>query len=389
MSRRPSLGPSMQTLLIVSTFGAFAAGACSRQTTPEEITEISPQQAWVVPAITMESEHTEFQLRGSPITVSSGEPFFRAMLEADIRRFFFEENFAEIERLADIYRGGARTGSGLFKHGLLYGAFADYEIASRKGILPIAEKKFDAWIKAYPNSPVPYIAMSNAHFRIITGISGSSSGAPNERLMYEKALQMGQGFLSQHWDIVKTEPDAYREKMRYALLAGGSPAEWRAVLSEARSAFPGYYQIYFDANLFAPETHGNPQEAFAVTEEVATALIQEAFAVTEEIATALMEDTVDEGMSGYARTYWGASRRRDISYFMSHETVDWEKMRLGFQDMLDAYPDAWNLNAFARFSCIFGDKEMVQKLQPVVIENPINEIWSKTERNQCFAFAAS
>lgn len=374
MNKRPSLGPFRQKLLILSFFAALAAGACSRQTTPEEITETSPQQAWIVPAITMESEHTEFQLRGNPITLISDESIFRASLQVDIRRFFFEENFAEIERLADIYRGGARTGSGLFKLGLLYGAFADNEIASRKGFLPIAEKKFDAWIKAYPNSPTPYVAKSNAHFGIITGISGSSSGAPNERLMYEKALQMGQRFLSQHWDMIKTEPDAYREKMRYALLAGSSPAEWRAVFSEARSAFPGYYQIYFDANLYAPEIRGNPQEAFAVT---------------EEIATALMEDTVDEGMSGYARAYWGASRRWDISYYMSRETVDWGKVRLGFQDMLDAYPDAWNLNAFARFSCIFGDKEMVQKLQPAVIENPVNEIWSKTGRDQCFAFAAS
>jgi len=374
MNKRTSPGRSRQTLLILSVIAAFTAGACSRQTTPEEITEISPRQAWAVPAITKTSKHTEFQLRGNPITVNANEPMFRASVKADIRRFFVEENFAEIERLAGIYRDGVRTGSGLFKLGVLYDAFSSTQFVSVQGTLPKAEEKFDAWIKAYPNSPTPYVAKSNAYFWILIGINASGSGAPNERAMYEKMLQLGQEFLSQHWDLVKNEPDAYRQKMRYALLTGSSPAKWRAVLNEARSEFPGYYQIYFDANLYAPETRGAPQKAFALT---------------EEIAAALMEDTPDEGMAGYARAYWGASRRGDISYYMSHETVDWKKMRLGFQDILDAYPDAWNLNAFARFSCIFEDEEMVQKLQFAVIENPVNQIWSKAEREQCFAFAAS
>ncbi len=374
MNKKTSPGRSRQTLLMLTILGVFAASACSRQTAPEENTESSPQQAWAIPAVTMKSAHTEFQLYGNPITVNANEPMFRDSLKADIRRFFFEENFAEIERLADIYRHGARTGSGLFKLGVLYDAFSSTQIVSIQGILPKAEEKFNAWIKAYPNSPTPYVAKSNACFWILIGINASGSGAPNERAVYKKMLQLGQEFLFQHWNLIKNEPDAYRQKMRYALLADSSPAEWRAVLNEARSAFPGYYQIYFDANLYAPETRGNPQKAFAVT---------------EEIAAALMEDTIDEGMSGYTRAYWAASRRGDISYYMSHETVDWKKMRLGFQDMLDAYPDAWNLNAFARFSCIFGDKEMVQKLQFAVIENPVNQIWPKSAREQCFAFAAS
>ncbi len=41
--------------------------------------------------------------------------------------------------------------------------------------------------------------------------------------------------------------------------------------------------------------------------------------------------------------------------------TDWKRMKQGFEDILAQYPDAWNRNNFAQFTCRAGDWETYRK----------------------------
>ncbi len=50
-------------------------------------------------------------------------------------------------------------------------------------------------------------------------------------------------------------------------------------------------------------------------------------------------------------------------------------MKLGIDDVISVYPDQWNINNFALFSCLAKDKEMTGKLINMIQGEPIIKVW--------------
>jgi hypothetical protein len=50
-------------------------------------------------------------------------------------------------------------------------------------------------------------------------------------------------------------------------------------------------------------------------------------------------------------------------------------MKKGIDDVLARYPDAWNLNNFARFACLRGDKEKTAELIRRIGPEPMMQVW--------------
>jgi hypothetical protein len=51
-------------------------------------------------------------------------------------------------------------------------------------------------------------------------------------------------------------------------------------------------------------------------------------------------------------------------------------MKRGIVDVLKRYPDQWNINNFAHFACLAGDRKETARLTALVTE-PIREAWAK------------
>jgi hypothetical protein len=82
-----------------------------------------------------------------------------------------------------------------------------------------------------------------------------------------------------------------------------------------------------------------------------------------------------EGAGMYARIYWAASQSLFQGRLFENSNVRWEIMRKGIDDVLQKYPDQWNINNFALFSCLAKDKEMTQKLISMIKGSPIKSGW--------------
>ena len=77
----------------------------------------------------------------------------------------------------------------------------------------------------------------------------------------------------------------------------------------------------------------------------------------------------------YARIYWYASQAEFGHSLFTKSKARWSAMRLGINDVISKYPDQWNINNFALFSCLAKDKEMTKKLINMIKEQPIMKVW--------------
>jgi hypothetical protein len=55
--------------------------------------------------------------------------------------------------------------------------------------------------------------------------------------------------------------------------------------------------------------------------------------------------------------------------------VDWPQMKRGFDDVIARYPDAWNLNNFARFSCLARDRAKTRALLDRIGADIVPKAW--------------
>lgn len=107
----------------------------------------------------------------------------------------------------------------------------------------------------------------------------------------------------------------------------------------------------------------------------------------ELLADEAVERTYKEsGMELYARIYWQFASFYPDSNIFFDSYADWPKMKQGIKDLLKRYPDPWNINHFAYFSCKAADKEMTKQLISE-IETPHDHVWPKEHFEACQKFA--
>ena len=120
-------------------------------------------------------------------------------------------------------------------------------------------------------------------------------------------------------------------------------------------------KLYFaGVDYFAPKWHGS---ASALEDYARSSL---------NFAQQTGEDAL------YARIYWYASQAQYGLRLFEQSEVDWRRMRRGIAEVLDDYPDPWNIQNFAVFACVADDrfmtrdlfKRMEGRMLPPVLRNP-------------------
>ena len=281
---------------------------------------------------------------------------------------FALSDFPQLEAEYKIYRNRASRTSGgrwhlkYFYDGILNPDFFGDEKDEKNWIK--AEEKILEWIKAYPDSPAPYIVYSDFlinrawHFRG-GGFKGQVPQSAWEP--FEENINLARDILEKSKEIASVDPNWYVNMLGIARDQGWSKRSVRALLQEALSKEAYYHDTYHAAfSYLLPKWSGSVIEA----EQFA----QDAARITSQC----------EGQSLYAQIYWTAFIANIELGFdaSSGMPVQWAKMSTGFEDLIQRYPIPWYVNNYAKFACLAGDQQKAQELMKQIGNKPTIEAWT-------------
>ena len=271
----------------------------------------------------------------------------------------------ELDLLADKYRKyEERTSSGVWKLSEFYSAFGP-------GIDARDTRQWDAyianledWIQENPASPTPRIALA---WTLVKRAWAHRTTLPAKHVKpeawkaYEYYVSQAKNYLQQNKALTSQDPHWYKVMATIAMAEGWSLEKYLELIAEGTTRYPYYYEVYFaGANYLLPRWHGS-------------------FEKLDAFANAAVEKTREKDKNGlYARIYWSVSGTIKKHRLFAESAVNWEKMRQGIFDVLEQYPDQWNINNFAYFSCLAKDRETTKKLAGMVTA-PMRNVWEADE----------
>jgi len=271
----------------------------------------------------------------------------------------------ELDLLADKYRKfEERTSSGVWKLSEFYSAFGPGVDARDTQQWDAYIANLEDWIQENPASPTPRIALA---WTLIKRAWAHRTTLPARHVKpdawkaYEYYVSQAKNYLLQNKAVTSQDPHWYDVMATVAMAEGWPLEQYLELISEGTTRYPYYYGIYFaGANYLLPRWHGS-------------------FEKLDAFANAAVERTKEKDKNGlYARVYWSASGTIKKHRLFAESAVNWEKMRQGIFDILEQYPDQWNINNFAYFACLAKDKETTKKLSGMVTA-PIPGVWEASE----------
>lgn len=297
--------------------------------------------------------------------VFSGEAETKNALIIKHINLFTMNEFDELNSLAEQYRvSKERTSSGYWMLSRLYGTLEkhiSFEHADEKDSFWL-ERKTTQFLKEHPESPSAIILRAiylEARAWNYRGGGWAKDVPPEAWKPFKEKLREADKFLLDHKDIAKTDPQWYAVRTRIQVALYDEPKDFLESYEEGLAKYPDYYQIYFSAVFgLMSKWHGNPR-------------------YIENLAQSAVENTAKtEGNAVYTRIYWFLSQnlQKHEDLFVDYN-VNWVMMTKGMQDILDAYPDQWNVQNFAYFACKKKDRQITRLLMGRITGKPHKDVW--------------
>jgi hypothetical protein len=313
---------------------------------------------------------------GLRAAASADELADRQQIIADVSALLKAERFADLEAMAEGFRSSkARTSSGLWKLTLFYGGLESAFDGknARDAQWTESERLMKAWLHAHPDSSTAQVGYGTMLVARAWGIRGSGYAdtvAPEKWPPFRKTLAEAHAYLNDHKTTASVDPQWYTAMAKVANLLSLPEEEFDAVFEEGSAREPYYYQLYFEAlQHYLPKWGGNS-------------------AAVERFARRAMELTSStDGYGVYARVYWSASGSQFHDNLFHGSNVNWIDMKKGIDDVLAQYPDAWNINNFAKLACYAGDSVKMMELINRIEGEPIRAVWPKEHMDACRTWA--
>ena len=293
----------------------------------------------------------------------AGEREARQALVDQFNAAFASSDFAGLEAgYASALREGTRLGSGIFVASEMAASiqFADPAPRSTQGgdgdrgrddyWVPI-ERKAQAWAAQFPTSTLAAIALAKAytgHAWQYRGTGWASSVRAEDWPMFHDYLNRARAALLDREAQGRKDPNWWAQLLFVATAQAWPADAFDRTAAAAMDAFPGHYSIYFAIiHRKVPKWGGSYQDMAAAADE------------------AVRRTRVSDGESLYARVYWSAypAMVETEPRMFARPDVDWPRIRASFDDLIARYPDAWNVNAYARLACVSaGDLETASRV---------------------------
>lgn len=329
------------------------------------------------------SRHNVFGDR-EPLSITTEEEYFEMLGELDLRNVLSgstAENFKngvfdELNAKSDKYLAEEkRTPGGTWYLSSVESGILQSLKGKDSGEWTKLEDQAKQWIAADPSKPSGYITYANTLIFYAWWYSKSNSALPDlmRKTVFDVYIKRAENFLLENKAIAAKDPRWYEAMFRVATAQRWDSERFTRLENEAFSKFPYYYQLYFVAfDYHSPVWNGSPE------------------AINSFAKKAVRYTTAKDKSGMYARVYWYASQRYYGSKLFTESKVAWGKMSRGIDDVLAQYPDQWNINNFAYFSCLAGDAAKTGKLIAQIEPEPIVSVWQDREFfDRCKEWSAS
>lgn len=302
--------------------------------------------------------------------VLTGELALRAEIRQHVIDLFGNDDFDALEALAAGYRSEqSRTGSGVWKLSLFYGAIQE------AGRLPASDTagwsalgdRMRRWLALHPTSPTPYVANGIVMKRYAWSLQPrkiliEAAAKPEEAFV--GAIEAAASFLDANRTIASADPHFYAVRAELASALAMPPAEFVELIEAGLTATPDYLPTMFvGMDYFAPERLPDGRAGDARSLEAYANMMRSRF-------------TDDAGLAIYARLYWHAHGVVFGDKLFVESALDWRRMSAGMDAVLARYPDDWNINSFASIACLAGDRSKALALIDRIAA-PIPQAWQK------------
>ena len=308
----------------------------------------------------------------------------RAAIRSSTRNAFLKEDFSQLEEVSLNYRSTkSRTPSGIWKltvfhAGILEAIDERARAQEREAAFRELEGMTTRWAERHPNSPSARIAHSSvliSHAWAFRGEGYASTVKPEAWAPFRKYIAMARANLEDHKSIAAVDPRWYQVMLTVAKAQGWVRDEFDRLVDEALDREPLFYETYFRAlEYLLPQWHGGTRE------------------IEDFARNAVQRTSKQEGQGMYARIYWFASQSEFRNRLFRDSKVAWPLMKSGFDDVIAGYPDAWNLNNYAKFACLAGDKLKARELLERTKLSIMSEAWQSREapemRERCASWAS-
>jgi hypothetical protein len=159
-------------------------------------------------------------------------------------------------------------------------------------------------------------------------------------------------------DDAKGQPDWFEAMLDVGISEGWPRERFMPVFEQGMAKHPGYLPLYFQRTYYEfPQPHAQAAQFGRMVADLATRT-QETF-----------------GESLYARLVW-AHATDDL---MKSGRVSWNRMKAGFERIVGAFPDPWNINSFGRLACGVSDWTVVSHVIQSIQHKPIVAAWGGRE----------
>ena len=202
-----------------------------------------------------------------------------------------------------------------------------------------------AWQASNPRSPAA--ALMEIQYWIQRAWDARGHGYANTVTkegwrLFDEHLAKAEALLQSTKTYAAQNPLWYRLYLDLALARGWSLERTSALFRTAVAAEPGFVgHDFVMIERLSPKWGGSFEQV--------DAFIQESVKRTR----------AEEGEALYARLYWAVSDGEQQPFNLFKDTrASWPRMKQGFEDMMKRYPDSMmNLNNYAAFACMAGDKK--------------------------------
>lgn len=302
--------------------------------------------------------------------VRAGEIEQRSEIKKQVWTLLYKQDFAALEGMAQAYRDTSpRTGSGIWKLSQFYlGVAWKFDTAKRDPeFWAKAEETAAAWTRQYPDSPTAHLARAQVLLNRGWSYHGPGFAASVKEADWAPYLdytEKARRYLLEHRDIASRDPYWYELLVLVATRQKWPAKDFWAIVEEGTSRYPDFHHLYFTAaNYLLPKWNGDAQSL--------EKLAQLAISKSRRI----------EGEGLYARIYWVVSLDQYGRDLFTHSQVDWPTMSRGIDDVLARYPDEWNVQSFAYFACLAGDKAKTAELLAKMHSPPEWRAWRNVDNH--------
>ena len=182
--------------------------------------------------------------------------------------------------------------------------------------------------------------------------------------LFQERLEKAEKVLLDSKDYASANPVWYDDMLSVQGALDSSGGKKTKTFVEGAKKFKTYYPLYFTMlNYMLPKWGGS-------------------WANVDSFVQWSVDNTEDvDGTTMYARLYWSVYQGLGPDKKLFKDThASWPKMKKGFEDMMARHPQSkWNLNNFAMFACMAGDKKTFRALRKQIGKDVAEDAWQGSE----------